>query len=118
MFCFKLFCDTDIQEMHKLLIRESFDDYKYLKRKWNTKYSHLIGVINIEQYNELDEQTKNDLIEYQSKLNSLKKITTNNLLSYCTNYPKEKISKHRFVLEYEEHPYHLEQNIDLVLLDL
>ena len=118
MFCFKLFCDTDIQEMHKLLIRETFDDYKCLRKKWNTKYSHLIGVINIEQYNNFDQQTKKDWIEYQGRLSNLKDITINNLLSYCINYPKEKISKHRFVLEYEEHPYHLEQNIDLVLLDL
>lgn len=104
--------------MHKLLIRESFDDYKYLKRKWDSKYNNLKGLVSIEQYNELDEQTKNDLIEYQSKLNSLKKIITNNLLSYCTNYPKEKISKNRFVLEYQEKPYDLEQNICEVLLDL
>jgi hypothetical protein len=116
MFFFKLFCDT--KEMHKLLIRESYDDYKIAKKKWKDKYPNLTGLVNINLYNNLNNTCKNEWIEYQAYIYSLKEILINNIISYCINYPDDKISKHRFINEYKEHPYKLEQNIGQVLLDL
>jgi hypothetical protein len=116
MFFFKLFCDT--QEIHKLLIQESYDDYKYLKNNWIKKYPDLKGIIDIDNYNNFDDHLKNEWIEYQVALSSLKDIVIHNILSYCLNYQNEKISKHRFVYEYKEYSYRLEQNIEEVLLDL
>ena len=58
MFFLKLFCDT--QEMHKLLIRESFDDYKYFKKNWKEKYPTLTGLMILNDYNNLNEETKEE----------------------------------------------------------
>ena len=96
MFFIKLFCDT--QEINKLLIRESYDDY-------------------IKYYNKNKENDKKLGIYYEN-LENYKKIVIFNLVNYCKNYPFEKISKHRFINEYREFPYRLEQNIYEVLLDL
>lgn len=40
------------------------------------------------------------------------------LLIYCKKYPTDKISKNRFIIEYHEFTYRLEQNISTVILDL
>jgi hypothetical protein len=104
--------------MHKLLIRESFDDYKSFKKNWKEKYPTLTGLMILNDYNNLNEETKKEWLEYIDKLNSLKEIIINNILSYCMNYPGEKISSNRFIREYKEYPYRLEQNIWEVLLDL
>jgi hypothetical protein len=116
MFLFRLFCDT--QEMHKALIRESFEDYKNLKKNWNKKYPNLIGFVNIDVYNKLNEYHKEAWQEHNIKLITLKKNVINNILSYSANYPDEKFSKHIFIREYTKSPYSLEQNISQVLLDL
>lgn len=116
MFLFRLFCDT--QEMHKVLIRESFEDYKNLKKNWNKKYPHLIGFLNIDVYNKLNEYHKEVWQEHHIRLITFKKNVINNILSYSANYPDEKFSKHIFIREHKKSPYILEQNIAEVLLDL
>ena len=116
MFLLRLFCDT--QEMHKVLIRESFDDYNNLKLKWNKKNPNLIGLISIDVYNKLDEYHKEAWQEHHIKLITFKKNVINNILSYSANYPDEKFSKHTFIREYKKSPHSLEQNISEVLLDL
>ena len=116
MFLLRLFCDT--QEMHKVLIRESFDDYKSEIIKFKKIYPTLMGVVNIDDYYKMDQQTKNEWQEHHVKLDKLKKIVINNLINYCENYPNEKITKNRVINEYDEYPYRLELNISEVLLDL
>jgi hypothetical protein len=53
-----------------------------------------------------------------TKLAEDKHVLLGNLFAYCQNYPEEKISQNRFIHEYKEFPYRLEQNIDEVLDEL
>ena len=116
MFLFKLFCDT--QEMHKLLIRESWNDCKYLIDKFSSDRPTFAGSIVVDDYNNLSNEEREEFIEYKLKLEELINIVIHNLICYCANYPNEKISKHRFIREYKEYSYRLEQNINKVLLEL
>lgn len=116
MFFLKLFCDT--QEMHKLLIRESYMDCKYLINKYQREHPNFLAPIVLDDFNVLSKEERKELIEYKIKLENVRNVLINNLLCYCVSYPNEKISKNRFIKEYKEYPYHLEQNIDEVLLEL
>ena len=116
MFFIKSFCNT--QEINKLLIQESYDDYKTIVFNFNIKHPNFQGYIVGENYDNLTEETKQEWQEYRIKRGNLLKIIINNLLNYCKNYPDDKISKNRFVNEYKEYPHRLEQNIGKVLLEL
>lgn len=108
MFFIKLFCDT--QSINKVLVKEAYDDYINYVSQFNIKYPVCTDSIN--------EITKQELLRDRSQLDKYKEICIYNLLGYCKNYPNEKISKNRFIHEYREFPYRLEQNIDNILLDL
>ena len=116
MFFLKLFCDT--QEMHKLLIRESYIDCKYLISKYKRDHPSFTVPIYVHDFNGLSKEEREELIEYKIKLENLRNVLINNLLCYCVSYPNEKISQNRFIKEYKEYSYRLEQNIDEVLEDL
>jgi hypothetical protein len=116
MFLTKLFCDT--QEINKLLIKESYTDYKSLISNFAKRNPNYQGSVTCHDYNNFDEEIRNEYIQYQIQVENLKQIIINNLLNYCKNYPSEKISKNRFIHEYKEYPRRLEQNITEVLLDL
>ena len=105
-----LFYNT--QETHKLLIQQSYNDLKNEIKRFHNVYP--VGY----NMNEENETTKKDWEEYFEKTGKLRNIIANNLLYYCKNYPDEKISKHRFINEYEEYPYRLEQNFSEVILEL
>jgi hypothetical protein len=87
------------KEIHKLLIRQSYNDIKD----------------ETDNFKNDDTQTE---LQHREKIRKLIKIFINNLLNYCKNYPHDKISKNRFINEYNEYPYRLEQNISEVILDL
>ena len=116
MFFINIFYNT--KEIHKLLIQKSYNDVKLEFNKFNNKYPNFKGYIVGDEYNNLNETTKKEWNEYKEKTENLKKILINNLLYYCKNYPDDKICKNRFINEYEEYPYRLEQNISEVILDL
>jgi len=116
MFFIKLFYNT--KDIHKLLIQHSYNDFNSEIKIFNTKYPNFKGYVIGDEHDKLTEETKKDWNEYREKVNKLQTILINNLLYYCKNYPMEKISKNRFINEYEEYPYRLEQNIDYVLSDL
>lgn len=114
-----LFYNT--KEMHKLLIQSSYNDFDKEIDKFNNKYPNFKGYIiggDDDECNNLDEKTKKDWNEYKEKMNELEIILFNNLFTYCKNYPHEKISNNRFINEYKEYPYRLQQNISRVMLDL
>ena len=46
------------------------------------------------------------------------KILINNILCFCKNYPDEPVNKSRWIKEYKEFPYRLEQNLKSVMLDI
>jgi len=110
-----LFYNT--KEIHKLVIQSSYNDFNAERNKFNNKYPNFKGYIIGEESN-MNEETKKDWNEYKEKMNKLETILFNNLFNYCKNYPYEKISKNRFITEYKEYPYRLQQNISDVMLDL
>ena len=122
MFLIDLFYTS--QEINKILVRQSYYEYTKEINKFN-KYFHnkvnpyrYIDITN-KEYNNLKEEDQKKWMEYQDKINKLKKICINNLLTYCKNYHDEKISKNQFICDYNvDHSYRLEQNIDEVILDL
>ena len=106
------------QDIHKILIQSSYNDYKTEKINFKNNHSYYQGTITINDYNNLDEQNKKEWDNYVIKVSTLQKIAINNLLQYTKIYPNEKISNNRFINEYIEFPYRLEQNLTEVLLDL
>ena len=116
MFFINLFYNT--KEIHKLLIQKSYNDVKLEINIFNNKYPNFKEYIICDEYNNLNEETKKEWNDYVKKIENLKKIVINNLINYCKNYPSDKISENRFINEYNEYPYRLEQNIDDVILDL
>lgn len=122
MFLINLFYTS--QEINKILIRKSYNEYRRGINEFNI-YFHTknnqcrFGEITIEEYNNFTDKDLKKWMEYQDKINKLKNICINNLLTYCKNYHDEKISKNQFICDYNvDHSYRLEQNIDEVILDL
>lgn len=116
MFFINLFYNTE--EIHKLLIKKSYNDLTSEINIFNNKYPNLTGYITIDEYDNLHEETKKNVDKFKEKIKKLEKIVINNLLNYCKNYQNNKISKNRFINEYNQYPYRLEQNIDDVILEL
>jgi len=71
---------------------------------FNNKYR----IVN-DNYNNQCIEIKKEWNEYIERVNKLERITINNLLTYCK-------SKNRFIIEYKKYTYHLEQNLDEVIL--
>ena len=116
MFFINLFYTT--QDIHKILIQKSYDDIVLVRNTFNNKYPNFKGYLIGEEHDKLNEETKKDWNEYIKKIEILKLIVINNILNYCKNYHNSKISGNRFVHEYEEFPYRLEQCLGEVMLDL
>lgn len=116
MFFINLFYNT--QEIHKLLIHKSYNDITVEINIFNNKYPDFKGYIMNDDYNNQNIEIKKEWDEYIERVDKLKQIIINNLLTYCKNYPDSKISKNRFILEYKEYTYRLEQNLDEVILEL
>ena len=115
MFLINLFYTN--QEINKILVRQSYYEYKREINKFNNQCRY--GEITIEKYNSFKEEDLKKWMEDENKINKLKNICINNLLTYCKNYCDEKISKNQFICDYNiDHSYRLEQNIDEVILDL
>ena len=108
----------NVKDIHKLLIKESYNDYTKMIISYKKKYPKCNGYYKINDYNKLDEEAKKEWFEHGQKQEQLKNIVIHNLLNYCKNYPHDTISKHRLIQEYDLHPEKLELNIELVLLDL
>jgi hypothetical protein len=106
------------KEIHKILIQKSYNDIKLEINNFNNKFPNINEYIIGNEYNNLNEATKKEWHEYREKIQKLKKILINNLLYYCKNYPDDKVSKNRFINEYNDYPYRLEQNIYEVILEL
>ena len=104
------------QGIHKLLIQQSFNDYKLEISVFNKKYPNINFLSS--EYCNLNKNSKNEWNNYINKINNLEKILINNLINYCKNYPECKVSKNRFIHEYKEFPYRLEQNISEVISEL
>ena len=105
------------KDMHKLLVQQSYNDVKLEYEKIN-KHPVCKGYNISDNYNNLSEPINDEWNDYKTNTEKLKKIFMNNLLCYCHNYPHEKISKNRYIIEYKEYPWRLEQNISIVILDL
>jgi len=73
MFFLKLFCDT--QEMHKLLIRESYMDFKYLISKYKRDHPNFTVPIYVHDFNVLSKEEREELIEYKIKLEKFEKCS-------------------------------------------
>jgi hypothetical protein len=116
MFLINLFYST--QEIHKLLIQRSYGDIKVEMDIYKKKYPNSIEYLLGDEYNNLSKESKEEWDNYIKKIKNLEKILINNLLNYCKNYPQTKISKNRFINEYKEYPYRLEQNIYEVISEL
>lgn len=115
MFLLKLFCDT--QYINKIVIKESYNDYINFKCKFKNKYLNFEGYYH-NNYKNLNDEIKYELNNDIIEIKEMEKIVINNILNYSKNYPNDKISKHRFINEYNDFPYRLEKNIEVVLLDL
>ena len=115
-FFSKLFCNT--QEINKFLIKESYSDYISEVNSFNNKYPELKGLITVNDHEKLSSDTKLILNNHRNKIRKLKQLVINNIIIYSKNYPDEKISKNRFIVEYREYPHRLEQNIDEIILIL
>ena len=113
---FRLFCNT--KEIHKLLIKEDLYEYNSLKDSFNNKFPLYIGYYTIKDYEKLDESTKKIWSEFKTKNFELRERLINDLLTYSKNYPNEKISRHRYIIEYKEYPYRLQENLNDVLSEL
>ena len=109
-----LFYNT--KELNKLLIIKSYNDLKNEIINFNKQYPNFNGNIIGEKFN--NEKEENEWYIYKKNFNKLEKIVINNLLNYSINYPNEKISKNRFISEYYEFPYRLEQSLEDVIKEL
>lgn len=99
MFFISWFCTT--QKIHKLLIREAYEEYIYFVKKG----------IPLDTTEEMKQ-------EWWDTLKIKEKTVICDLLAYCVNYPYEKISENRYVTEYDEYPQRLEENLEWVLQEL
>lgn len=119
MFFIKLFCKyNNTQEINKLLVQSAYNDYHKVIHNYTDKYPNFKGSYTIMEYSNLDKTKKAEWNEYVEKMRNSKQILIYNLLNYCKNYPNEKISKNKFIDEYTEYSYRLEQNIDEVIIEL
>ena len=117
MFLFGLFYTT--KDFHKLLVQKSYDEYNVCYNKYAKKYSNEFGVTYT--FNEIEKFGYENIIEWRKdheNLEELEKILINNILCFCKNYPDEPVNKSRWIKEYKEFPYRLEQNLKSVMLDI
>ena len=117
-FIKKWFYNYNTQEINKLLVQSAYNDYNKVIQNYTNKYPNFKGSYTIIEYSNLDKKTKVEWNEYIEKMSNSKQILIYNLLNYCKNYPNEKISKNKFIDEYTEYSYRLEQNIDEIILEL
>lgn len=115
-FFFKLFCNT--QQIHKLLLREDLDEYNKLNNKFNNENPYYRGYFTVKDYEKLDEENKKMWTHFKIKNIELREKLINDLLAYSKNYPSEKISRNRFIIEYKEYPCRLQDNLLEVLKEL
>jgi hypothetical protein len=105
------------QKLHKLLIKKSYDDYKYEIKKFNKKHPNFKANIT-----GLDEPSKKEFTENLWIVEKKQKILINNLLQYSKNYPnnknKSKICLNQLIMECKEYSYCLEENLDEMIVEL
>jgi hypothetical protein len=117
MFLLSLLYTT--KDFHKLLVQKSYDEYDFCYNKYAKKYSNEFGVTYT--FNEIEKMGNENIIEWRNdheNLEELEKILINNILCFCKNYPDEPVNKSRYIKEYKEFPYRLEQNLKSVMLDI
>lgn len=89
------------QTIHKQLIQQSYDDCIRIADKKS----------------KLNKESKK-YVELTEELEKCKNILIQNLLSYSKNYPNEVISQNKFIKEYNQYGWVLENNLSYVVGEL
>ena len=116
MSLLRLFYNT--QDIHKILIKKAHDDYISIYDAYKKKNPNYIGYYTIDEIQNLDEKQKREWKKYVDIRREKQKITIENILVYSKNCPDSEVSKNKFVKEYDEYPYRLEQCLDWVISEL
>ena len=116
MFLVNLFYTT--KDLHKSLLRKSYADYNEIMNQYRRKYPIKGLYYSTEDIEKMSNERKIEWEEHKYNVNESEDILIQNLLCFCKNYPDELVSKSRWINEYKEFPYRLEQNIMCVMLDL
>lgn len=111
-----LFYNT--QDIHKILIKQAYDDYINIYHAYKKKNPNYNGYYTMDEVQKLDEKQKREWKIYRDRRREKEKILIKNILTYYKNYPCSKIGNNRFVKEYDEYPYRLEQNLSWIITEL
>ena len=111
-----MFFFCSIQDLHKQLIHRAYEDCISLANAFRNKHPKYDG------YNLMVGGTQvvpeDEVTEYHNTMKEKKRILIRHLFLYCELYPDEPVSHHRYIAEYKDYPWRLEQNIGNVLLQL
>lgn len=114
MFCFGLFCDA--KYMHKQLIKESYEEYVSLTNTFRHKFNQPENGGRFDD--ESAQEQKQKWAAMSSEIKMAKRIVIENIISYCKNYPLEKISANRLIIEYNKYPNRLGQSLEEIMSEL
>lgn len=108
--------------LHRILIQQSFNDYKYIGTQFHKKYPMFEQVYNHEfqYYTTPDLPTPppnmfSEMKQARTKQTRIIHEFVANVEAFCLAYPDEAICKNCFIRDYPEYPYRLEQNIESVV---
>jgi hypothetical protein len=110
------FCST--KEIHKLLIRESYEEYNNLVSNFYKENPGYNGSYTLIDYDKMDKSTRKKWSEFKIKNHELIEIVINDLIAYTKNYPDEKISNNALFIENKDYPYRLQQNLKEIISEL
>ena len=116
MFLLDLFYTT--KDLHKLLLRKSYADYNGIMNKYRRKYPIEGLYYDSKDIEKMSNERKIEWEEHKINVDNAEYILIQNLLCFCKIYPNELVSKSRWIKEYKDFPYRLEQNLMSVMIDL
>jgi hypothetical protein len=99
------------KDIHKLLLRKLYSDYNEIMNKYRKKYPIKGLYYSTDDIEKFSEERKTEWDEHRINVNNAEYILILNLLCFCENYPDELVSKSRWIVEYKDFPYRLEENV-------
>jgi len=97
------------KELYKATINSSYNCI--LECCDNVKKQDMYPYMDSKKWDSLSEEQKNVYSKNAKEQHKLIKEMVSLVKLYCEQYPGEKICDYRFLKEYDEYPYRLEQNL-------
>lgn len=106
------------QQINIQLLRKEYFEYTNVHNEMIAKHPKFVNSYYQAEYNNFSQQLKDDIEHFSNKQRIIRDRFINNARVYSVNYPNEKIAKNICLIEYDEFPYRLHQNVKSLFDDI